>query len=276
MNLKGDQYKNAIYAVPMSFNVTMRGVYQEALEKAGISGDLLNDEYWNLNMMKELLNASVDKAIYLEGGSAVDVFYNLYKVEGSKFLNFEEKSAKFDSEEFITLLNECKKLEDEGKLYIGEEEASYSLFTGSLGASRYMLYQPEYIGSAGDTNYTKPLANEAGEILLTLTNEIAITKDAKDQELCFEFIKMAMSEEMQKDPELESFAVNKNADRAKNAETVKMLEKELKHEKIKLNKSREEIVEEVNQKVDTWANMPCVKQASEDFDDIVLEEVQVL
>ncbi len=50
--------------------------------------------------------------------------------------------------------------------------------------------------------------------------------------------------------------------------------KELKFEGLKLLKELEEIVNELNVKIEGWVNMPYIKSSASDIDDVVYEEVE--
>lgn len=277
--LKSCTYKDSIYAVPVAFDVMMLGVYEEAIAKAGLDETTFNEEYWTYKNRRELLDTVRNKEkqqLCLEGGNATSLFHNMYELESNQFVQVEEKVANFDDDKFITLLKECKQAEENGLLYSGgiEDEAKNSLFTCYLSGTTFGLYQPQYIGHRGDTNYAKPLMNEAGEICLNASQKVAITKDAKDQALCWEFIQEMLSEEMEKSPEVDGLPVNRNAAAIKNRETVKKLNKELKFEGIKLLKEPEEIVNELNMKIEEWVKMPYIKPSASDIDDVVYEETE--
>lgn len=275
--LKSSTYKENIYAIPVGFDVTMVGINEKAMIKAGIDEAAINGEYWDYKSMEKLLDTAPNKEeVYLQNGDANSLFHDKYGLEEEQFIQIEDKVVNFDNGQFIQLLKECKAAEDKGLLYNGEFEnqAENSLFANCLGGRRYCLYQPEYIGHAGDMNYTKPRMNEEGKIELNATSEIAITKDAKDQALCWELIQTMLSEEMQKSPEVDGIPVNKNAAFMRNTETAKTLKKELRHEGLKLQKEPEEIANELKEVLEKWVSIPYIKKLVIEIDDVVYEETE--
>lgn len=85
--LKSCTYKDSIYAVPVAFNVTMLGVYEEAIEKAGLDETTFNEKYWTYKNRRELLDTVRNKEkqqLYLEGGDAINLFHNMYQLESNQ------------------------------------------------------------------------------------------------------------------------------------------------------------------------------------------------
>ena len=276
--LRANTYKNMIYSIPMSFGVNVLGCNEEAVQRSGLSRELFEIEYWDFDKMEQLysgVSGTDSKQITLQTNSGTSIFLELFQLESYRFIDIENKNVSIDSKEFIELLERCKSFEAQGMLNKEENNESYSLFTNKMGESN-RVYQSHYLEKPEGISFVRPLTNTKGEIAISTGLQMSITKDAKNANLCWEFIRFMLSQEMQDSPELSgSCLVNKEANKMHQQRLVKQAVKSLKQEKLKYALSEDELLELLLKDLDKWSQAKMVKYPPSAIIDVVAEEVSL-
>ncbi len=275
--IQNETYNDGIYCIPTTYSVKMTGMYKGVYDQLNLNDTLLKDDYWNFDTMQKVMAEVPDmkeKHIYLECTSGRALFSHIFDLEGAKFVNVKTKLTNFDSDEFISLLETCKQIEDDKLLYSEDEgEEQKCIFTGRFGSYVGALSQLEYATSDISTVLSRPLANSEGQIALSGSNRMAIANSTKHKDLCWQFMKFLLSEEMQTSPELsQGFVINKKAAEKKYKKSIEKVKDMLKDEGLEV--SEDKLLNTLVEELDKWNKMESIPNfMTNEISHVVDEEV---
>ena len=174
-----------------------------------VQGLAVNPEYakgmesWDFETFVELAGQARGKKQIVEDGTADSILRMLLKGMQGEFIDWEEKKAYFDSSEFISLLELCKKCEKESLVRAGESYATNEfvdmVLLKQLGLGNpggYMELHAFYGEDALPYGY--PAAD--GQVLLVNNNVDAcgIYSGSRNKEGAWEFLRTLFAEDYQK------------------------------------------------------------------------------
>ncbi len=213
------RYKGKQYTLPLSFVIEAYQMDERVSKALGITkipSHLTLDDLLSFSqpMPKDGKNMLFDNSA--AGMSDVTLAYRLFSLDMKKYVDLENKKVNFNNEDFISLLEKVKSLNEKKQMATEKgyknKELFYTSDTQSL-LHIYNLYSPAMCQS-GTVAYSNliPLTNQEGFSTLSNTEFMpAISQNSKNKELAADFIKFLLSQEMQTSPELLYCPVNKNA-----------------------------------------------------------------
>lgn len=193
------RYDGGLYAIPMDYTAYLL---------AGI-GDMQGSSIDELISNAQALVKSNGKATYLLK-DVYSLFDILYEKNYPNLVNLQESVANFDSEDFIEILNECKKLSEEKMFPIKQnkdsESNTYAINYDSVWTQDLLM--PYFTGE--DIYPNRFLAKDInGDGYFTTSTSFGINKNSQNSELAWDFIKFMSSSKMQSMPSV--FPINKIA-----------------------------------------------------------------
>lgn len=212
--LNSYKYKDGLYALPIDFQFKALAVDKKILNDEKIN---IDDKSWTL---EELISTAskVTKgkqyAFPKMNGSEIMEFI-LLKNNYDNFIDEDKKQAKFDSKEFIELLNLAKSFTTKNIMDVkgdGMSMGSGGQIQILYGNSVFIptdIFNSLRLGDKYDLKRLPSAGSNKGETF-NCSNIFSINKNSKNINECFEFIKLMLSEEMQMGDGI-SFPVNKAA-----------------------------------------------------------------
>jgi multiple sugar transport system substrate-binding protein len=203
------KYKDGYYALPTSVQYTNIWVGDSAL----VGNGKVNDSKWNwqdfVNQVTPLIPA---------GGSAISdmpidrLLDTMLNPGIDRFLDTANKKASFDSPEFINLLNLAKSMAD-NHIAISERKESINLFTADN--FRYMddfLMLPQTVFDGRGALFKAPSILAADQGYSYRSNfSLGINDKSKNKQEAWEFVKFALSDQIQTDRAMRGIPVSKSA-----------------------------------------------------------------
>lgn len=218
--LKASQDGDGLYAMPISFSLSLFQGNTGLLKKANISVE--NNESWNWTQFKE-----VAQNLKEQGGS--DKLINLHPT--SLLFDFIEDNyaqlvgqgqPDFDSDSFRNMMAEIKSMYDEGLLSEGmsfdDDQAAFQMAD---------IYSPEQALTMrqGLDYYQKPSASEKNYgAPFKPTYSLGINSKSGVQQEAWAFIRFLLSENMQASPNLMGLPINKDVTSNKFNEILQKIE----------------------------------------------------
>lgn len=210
------EINNGLYTLPVDYCFEYLG------SEARINA---NDRLWNwqefFNAAQNALNEDpVTGGRYILLDSTEGLFRTIFRQDYRHFVNEERKTASFNSQEFINLLKQCKRLADKNQIAksadkisdegsedgISEKTRQQALFQYHVISS--MSYLASYLASSQVNLYRLP-SNDKGSNHFNSTM-YAINNASPNKTAAWEFLKFLISDEMQTSP-YTTFPVNKSA-----------------------------------------------------------------
>ncbi|WP_162160602.1 ABC transporter substrate-binding protein [Paenibacillus gorillae] len=216
---QASQDGDGIYAMPLSFSISLFQGNTELLKNAGLSVDA--DKPWSWKEFKEAakklkLNDS-DKLISLDPTGLLFDF-----IEDSYNQLVEKGQPKFDSELFRTMLTDIKSMYEDGLL-----NESFSFNSNKAAFQMVNIFSPEQALTMpnGLDFYQKPNVSgqKEGSAFRPIYSLGINSKSAVQQE-AWAFIKFLLSEEMQASPDLSGLPMNKSVNSSKLKEISQKIE----------------------------------------------------
>ncbi|GGG52126.1 ABC transporter substrate-binding protein [Paenibacillus radicis (ex Gao et al. 2016)] len=218
--LKASQDGEGLYAMPLSFSLSLFQGNTELLKKANISvGD---NESWNWNQFKEIAQklkqqGDSDKAINLDPTGLLFDF-----VEDNYAQLAGQGQPNFDSDLFRNLITEIKSMFDEGLLSEG-----FSFDSSKAAFQMVDIYSPEQALTMpqGMDYYEKPSASgQKDGAPFKPAYSLGINSKSDVQQEAWAFVKFLLSDEMQASPNLMGLPMNKGATSNKLKEVLQKIE----------------------------------------------------
>jgi len=205
----GVKYNNKIYTLPVSYSYNLLG-----------SDTKLNvdDRQWNWqDLAKTIERTAGNDWRYALQFSDEGLLRTIIRHDYSRFVNDKKKSASFNSQEFISLLNLCKNLSDKGYIRKSVEKPTHdeskTLFKDIMVSSLLDLawtQTPLDPDISAKYLYRYPSQSRENGTFQTGTM-YAINSASPNQNTAWEFLKFLISEDMQSSSALYGFPVNKSA-----------------------------------------------------------------
>lgn len=184
---------NGLYQLSPSFTVT--SLY-------GLKSKIGDIKSWNAKELQEFLLKNKDVEVPFINMPPLQVLHTLTMYSLDEFVNKEDGTTNFDSDEFVTLLNTVKDFsKDSDSEY---KEADQELLTGKgLLATKYIArveqFSTAYKNLDGDLNFIGfPTQSESGNFA-DFQFTFGITENSSNKDGAWEFIKSLFNEEAQKD-----------------------------------------------------------------------------
>ncbi|WP_186438181.1 ABC transporter substrate-binding protein [Cohnella terricola] len=202
--LKASQDGDGLYAMPLSFALSLFQGDTELLKKANISVD--PNESWDWNQFVEVAkkfkqNSESEKSINL---APISLLFDLIEDNYAELVG--QGQPNFDSDLFLNMIKDIKSMYDEGLL---NEEMSF----GAEAAFQMKdIYSPEQALTMPNSlaYYHKPSAsgNKNGTTFKSMFS-LGINSQSKVQQEAWTFIAYLLSDEMQELPDLFGVPINK-------------------------------------------------------------------
>lgn len=210
------------YFVPLNFQIPMLWSSKRLLENNKIE---IDDSKWTFEDLmkieeKFITDKSTQKYLF------VTDFYTILQSNWDKYIDITEKKVKFNSDEFIHLLEDYKAIhpyildyyklkgpelfieymKNNSLLFSFENLAPKSVWINNTAANKVLKSQLELFLYPGVDGNNHPIGF-AGEF-------ISITNSCKNKKDAYQFIKLLLSEKFQADEENLSIPINKHAYKA--------------------------------------------------------------
>lgn len=214
--LDGVQLGGGIYGMPLNFFLHGLIGNETVIEKSGVK---IDDTNWDwsqfVDAAKALKNTDAAKNQTVLLSEPPYLLNQMVYDQYATYVDQAKGEAKFDSEEFRSLLQQVKSLFDE---QVASETASRSIFwnTSIVSPADYIrtMKQSEYYGKGYEFKsklYAKPHADgkEAGGYFRTYKT-IGMNAKSKVKAEAWDFIKFMLSDEVQAKAGSAGFPLNKN------------------------------------------------------------------
>jgi multiple sugar transport system substrate-binding protein len=242
---KEDYYKNVldainvngkIYGMPLGFGLNLLSANKSILKSNGVT----IEDNWTWQDFEEIAakvagGEGADKKYALSNTNESELTGSMVQSSFEKFVDSKAKEARFDSKDFIDLLNTAKKMVDNG--LINTEKASKNIMDlTSRGASVFnienismpMELSIAKMGFGNDAEFYNTPGTEGGcsfnsNSILGINSKSKYTKEAWD------FIKYLLSEEVQGARSFTELPVNKKTleKKIENASSSNISEKKM-------------------------------------------------
>ena len=253
------QYKNGIYNIPISYNLSLMCVNSHMLDKAAIDKKRFKDDVWTLSRMIELYKAvreKIGKNIYLTNESGSSLFFEMLRDSTYKWINVPEKRVNLDSKELIDLLEECKKLEKDGWLLDSKEKRVADTYKNSLflvmDTLSPMIYNGDYYESEAKQVDYRLFTDEDKQVNVSAYLNFAMNASSANKYTAFEFIKFLLSEEMQVNPAI-TLPLNKKAFKVQAKQTISEMVKGMPEWGDEVKAPEEDILQDYITNINKWS-----------------------
>jgi multiple sugar transport system substrate-binding protein len=224
---KEDYYYNVIdalnmnnksYALPVTFGISMLSANKALLDSKAVA--INSDWTWNdfANIAKKVAGGTgADKKYALANMNEGDLISSMVSTSYEKFVDEKKKEAKFDSKEFVELLNTGKKMVDEGLINTATADKTVKDM-GSRGGTVFSLSS---VNIPMDLAVSRTLFGEeaqfyntpgsgsglsfSSDLLLGINNKSAYKNES------WEFLKYLISEDAQSGAGAAGLSLNKKA-----------------------------------------------------------------
>lgn len=267
-------YNGGIYLFPSQFNYCLVGVNQTISSEFTYEYEK-HDSIDNLEMIN-LYNSLNDKGdYYIEQNFSV---YNTIFNQLLKYVNFENKTCNFNSDEFIELIRYAKGIcPKDNKNFIGHK--MWDFFSQELEASMSDNYTFQEISSVNYQYFLPyehkyfnnhiPVKNGSGKIEVSPTSGFFISKSSSNKELAWEFIKFLSSYSDVTANSLSSMILNKKACAIKTENMLNFRIKQLEQINMYLNDDiRRDIYNSQNSHNASTEKPECIQKAIETINSI--------
>jgi multiple sugar transport system substrate-binding protein len=225
--IKEDYYYNVIdalnmnnksYVLPVTFGIDMLSANKAVLDSKGIS---INSN-WSWNDFAEIAKqvaggTGADKKYALSNMNEGDLISSMVSTSYEKFVDENKKAAKFDSKEFIDLLNTGKKMVDEGLVNTAKSDKMVKDM-GSRGGTIFNLQtvnMPVGLTIArtlfGDETQFYNMPGSGSEFSFSSALILGINNKSAYKNEAWDFLNYLISEEAQSGPGIIGLPINKKA-----------------------------------------------------------------
>ncbi len=225
-----------LYTIPASFSFDVLAGQEENLPSSETPS--ISDFFDKANSLPEGLAA-------FPKGDATQAFTSFMKSNYSYFVDQAAQAARFDSAEFISLLNGFKSLFDTRMGEKGEQDMmpNEQIGTGDLAFTALEVNGFDSLAAAialadGNLSYTGIPSMETDAYNFMASDLAGINASSQNKEMAWEFIKTLLSLEVQSTMQMEGFPINKAAcqsiaDRMKSGDTKAMIATPTKQVEVK-------------------------------------------
>jgi multiple sugar transport system substrate-binding protein len=207
-----------IFELPLSWNTGEIVSFDAALvREAGIAppeGDSIR--YRDaLTYAQKLVDGSALPNTYLDLGGGWELASRLLYDDFPSFLDYDRKTADFGGQRFIALLEEGKRLADQG--YFLEVGAGFDFYNTeyhlALGVGGGGVGEAYWALAPEDTDHRsvghRPLADAQGRVAMTASDLAGINSQSGQKALAWEFLKVLLSERAQTLPSFRGLGVHR-------------------------------------------------------------------
>lgn len=214
--------KEKLYGIPLSFNIGVLSANKALLDEKKIN---IDDSSWSWddfkNISEEIVNDSRKSGIQdmyvLSGLDEKRLITSLVESNYDKYVNKDKKTANFNSEDFIGLLNLSKYMLDNKLIntdvsqqkLIDFASRGKTVFSDSTLNTFMDLTTSKIMYSDGAVFLKSP--GSGGSVSVTTNTMYGINNNSKNKELAWEFLKLMLSDDMMSQRVLGGFPINKNA-----------------------------------------------------------------
>ncbi len=223
--LNACKYKDNLYIMPMNFSFTLFGANKNILEKEGLKIDSTKWTWKEFLSIAQKITKDKDGDGKLDQYafskmSAEEVFSYIFANEYTNFIDLENKTAKFDSPEFIELLNFSKDVSkknifnptvDTQKLWSMTDPGTIGFMTHYLGSYNSLTMSQALVNGEVEFLDMPTYSGKSNPKSFNLGTTFSINNNSKMKTEAWEFIKMLLSDEIQSSTLMYNFAVNLNA-----------------------------------------------------------------
>lgn len=227
--LNSCKYKDNLYIIPINFVLSTFIANKSILQEENIS---IDDSKWT---WKDFLSIAQRITKDKDGDGkpdqyalmklpAMGIFADIYDNESSNFIDYDTKTATFDSKEFVDLLNLVKDFTDK-KVSSPTLDISQLLKYNDPGTIGFLSTQMNSFLDPifnqclfnGEVDYLKaPSVSGSGNAYrLSPYRTFAISNNSKMKSEAWDFIKLLLSEESQSSADMNAFPVSKSALKSK-------------------------------------------------------------
>ncbi len=187
-------YEEGLYAMPVSFKLETF---------IGNSKELDGRTSWNVSEMISCYETKAQDMMLYTGQTKMDVFGTILTGSMENYIDWENGTCSFDSEEFKRIMEFCNTFPDE---LIWDEEWSERQIYESGGAlllpnvfeSIYDVCRAELIFGESDVTYVGfPTEGESGTVIKPAKTSLAISIGSKHKDVAWEFICQFLNESYQ-------------------------------------------------------------------------------
>ncbi|TXK84840.1 ABC transporter substrate-binding protein [Paenibacillus sp. N3.4] len=208
------KYNEKLYEVPIKVGLNMMLGNQ-----AVVGGEKIDDSKWtwgDFTTMSRKLMKDQNHVYPLNRIEPDELMTMLLNSSFSRFIDAGGKKAKFDSQEFISLLKSAKSMYDDNIIPPQKVDANSTIFQNKGGIRTYMdmVTMPQMFYDGKAEYYNLPSENDVRGTSFTPGIPLAINSKSTNKKEAWEFVKFLLSGEMQSTMELGGIAVNKNGAKA--------------------------------------------------------------
>ncbi len=223
------KYNGGLYIVPVTFTFNMLSASKSILEKEAASIDDSSWTWQDFVSIAQKITADRDgdgtpDHYALPKMTGRELFSYIYNMEYHKFVDYDKKTAAFDSGEFAELLNFTDGFSKRGLCSPGIDSSEL----WEMADSGTIAFTAQYIADYYNLIYAKALSNGEVELLsypsfgsivnpriFTPGKAFAINNNSELKTEAWEFIKLLLSEDIQSSSELYENPVNIQAQKTK-------------------------------------------------------------
>lgn len=193
------KYKDALYAIPTDYTAYLYAGYNN------IKGENIDELIKN---SEEFVKSSSSNTYISKD---VNTLFNiLYEKNYPKFINLQENKADFDNDDFVKILELCKKYSHNRMFPTTQnkdnENNIYTLSYDTIWTQDLLM---THFGMEDNYTNRKVAKNINNEGYFTSRHSFGINYNSKNRDLAWDFIKFMVSSEMQSTPAV--FPINKVA-----------------------------------------------------------------
>lgn len=184
--LQACEYDGKLAFLPQGFSL------QTVIGKAD---DVGTEPGWTLEEMKELLASKPEGTQLFQGMDRATALSALMNLGCNDFINWEDASCNFDSEEFIDVLEFAAMFPEEFEWTEDMEDSSVLMNQGKVLLDTYYLNDFEQVQIyrtvfGGDTTFIGyPNAAQSNGAMLGLNNIVGISNNCKDKDGAWKFVR---------------------------------------------------------------------------------------
>ena len=193
------EYKNKLYFFPTSFEYEFI-VFNKTLSEQALESFTALDRIGYPEMLDFYNSYGSNQDLYID--TSYEPSVQMVQNEIAKFVNYEDKTCNFKSEEFINILKLYKTIDSLKSSPEIAKRSNNNYFNPDLGLSKeYVFKRISYFGGQyllpyKSNNFTHPipLTNSDGEVMVTAEN-YSIYAGSKNKDLAWRFLKFATAKE---------------------------------------------------------------------------------
>ncbi|MBW7455645.1 ABC transporter substrate-binding protein [Paenibacillus sepulcri] len=204
--LDNTQIGGGLYGLPLSFFLDGMVGDKDAIAKAGVQVD---DSNWTWNDFVETAKQLAEKGEYPNalGSSPTYLLTEMASDNYALFVDEANRKAKFDSASFTSLMEQVKKMFDDGVVFdalAGGKRTKVHTYFQETQIQSPMEYLMTLSGYDGEGElYTKPHAQELGAGgYFTPNRTIGINAASPVKQQAWDFVKFILSEQGEAEPDL--------------------------------------------------------------------------